>query len=270
MPSRPLPSSTSSTSTGAKRAAARCARRRQRRQRWCGARPASAGGGRPRRRRTSPRPCRGRRGPRPVDGSLWGARSSRRCRRAGGGRGDPRREPQRRVGQHRRERYHRPAVFDDPVDRPAAQRPVLTPVRLTQPARQLGVEVGDAREGAARQEACLQVAVGSARQDPWPRGHQACRTPLPCRAPLGTGRTLRSAWTAHRGERQGPPRCHRPKPSGRGAPVERPMGSDRVVVAPEAVELGLDLATVRARRCLASHFLRVWWKRSTLPQVWGW
>ena len=44
--------------------------------------------------------------------------------------GDPGREPQRRIGQHRRERHHRPAVLDDPIGRPAAQRPVLALVRL--------------------------------------------------------------------------------------------------------------------------------------------
>ena len=44
-----------------------------------------------------------------------------------------------------------------------------------------------------------------------------------------------------------------------------------VVVVDEGVEVGLELGEGRRRGVVAlSHFLRVWWKRSTLPQVVGW
>jgi hypothetical protein len=56
---------------------------------------------------------------------------------------------------------------------------------------------------------------------------------------------------------------------GGGAPVEGPVGTDGVVVVAEAVELGLQPGD-GGGSALASQRLRVWWKRSTLPQVWGW
>jgi hypothetical protein len=54
------------------------------------------------------------------------------------------------------------------------------------------------------------------------------------------------------------------------AAAQRAVGSLGVVVGPEGVELwAWSCSAVVARGWRASHFLRVWWKRSTLPQVCG-
>ena len=52
--------------------------------------------------------------------------------------------------------------------------------------------------------------------------------------------------------------------------VERAMGTLLVVVGAKGVELGLEHGERRCRRLLSRNFFWVWWKRSTLPQVWGW
>ena len=49
------------------------------------------------------------------------------------------------------------------------------------------------------------------------------------------------------------------------------MGSNGVVVNGEAVQLALQHVPGWSQGgCARSHFFRVWWNRSTLPQVCGW
>ena len=55
-----------------------------------------------------------------------------------------------------------------------------------------------------------------------------------------------------------------------GGPPDRPVRPLLVVGEPEGVELGLQLGEVRGGRLAPSQRLRVWWKRSILPWVWGW
>ncbi|MDQ4045375.1 MAG: hypothetical protein M3173_08000 [Chloroflexota bacterium] len=47
------------------------------------------------------------------------------------------------------------------------------------------------------------------------------------------------------------------------------MRPDVVVVGAEAVQLDLELAEGLRPRWRPRYFFRVWWKRSTWPQVWG-
>jgi hypothetical protein len=52
--------------------------------------------------------------------------------------------------------------------------------------------------------------------------------------------------------------------------VEGPVGPAEVVEGAEGVELDWSSASEWAGAWWARKRLRVWWKRSTLPQVWGW
>jgi hypothetical protein len=55
----------------------------------------------------------------------------------------------------------------------------------------------------------------------------------------------------------------------RGAPAEGAVGR-WVLSSPRKVSSwAWSCPRVRARDRVVSHFLRVWWNRSTLPQVWG-
>lgn len=84
-----------------------------------------------------------------------------------------------------------------------------TVVGHLQPSRQLGVEVGRRGEPSPRQEAALQIAVGSHHQ-PLASGSPGRPPPLPFPGCRGTAGRDRSRWACRRGGIPGPPRCHRP------------------------------------------------------------
>ena len=58
---------------------------------------------------------------------------------------------------------------------------------------------------------------------------------------------------------------------GGGAAAQGPVRPDGVVVAANRFSWRCSLGhRWRPAAGAASHFFRVWWNRSTLPQVWGW
>jgi hypothetical protein len=57
---------------------------------------------------------------------------------------------------------------------------------------------------------------------------------------------------------------------GGGAAADRPVWPTGVVVGGEGIQLGLQFAGGGGRVLAGEPFLRVWWKRSTFPQVCGW
>jgi hypothetical protein len=54
---------------------------------------------------------------------------------------------------------------------------------------------------------------------------------------------------------------------GGGAPTERPVRAPGVVGVGDRSNCACSSPIVLARRCLANHRFRVWWNRSTFPQV---